>query len=129
MNPEEPINMTLSIKRQMVWDSVPCPRVPEMLPAMGLVLGSQEVIDMEHRASHRRLQRLAPIYPYVLMTSALAGEVIGRAILEDQGMEPSDEDLERYVAVVQAGVMAVLSNLADMDLVGIGGGYGSGLLG
>lgn len=122
---DEPISIDNLIKRRMVWDCLPHDVVPTSLAKMGLLPGSESGNKIEHRDSHKRLSKLGLIQGELLLFSVVAGEIIGRAILENQGLDSSeiDElDLQNYLKAVHAGVVGVLSALVDGELVTINTG-------
>lgn len=122
---EEPISIDDLVKRRMVWDATPCSSAREMIRKVGLVPSSEAGYRVEHRASHVRINRLIPIEDELILYSGCAGEILGRAILENQGIEVgeglSDPDLQHYIKVVHAGVVAVLANLVDEGIVSLNG--------
>jgi hypothetical protein len=117
----EPLDLTPSIKKKLVRDAMPCDQVDRFLRVMGLFPGSPEVEEMEHRASHHRLNQVAPINPMLLQVASLSGEVIGRGILENQGIAPDEELIASYQKVARAAAQTVIANLIDMNLLHIGG--------
>lgn len=119
---DDNINTDLLLKRQLVWDIVPCKQVQEMMPKMGLIPASESGNNREHKDSHKRLNNLGLIEEHVVRTAVLAGEVVGRAILENQGIEVSgldDPQLQQYMKAVQAGVVGSISVLIDGGVLGI----------
>lgn len=121
MNEPEHVDIGKILRRRMCWDIVPCEHVEDSLIANGLVPGSEEGNEIEHLASHRRLDALAPINQWVLLSSKIAGEVLGTAILEshENGLSESDTQAHRLqcVQLVQAGTQAVLASLIDQQVV------------
>lgn len=117
----EPIDLTVATRKKLIHDVTPCGTADRFMRAMGLVPGSPEVEEMEHRASHRRLNQTAPISNVITTVASLAGEVIGRCILENQGLEPDPETVASYQKVARTASQAVIANLLDMNLLHIGG--------
>jgi hypothetical protein len=123
---EKPLDLLPLIKRRMAWDVVPCPDQPDILKKMGLLPGSEQGNDLEHKASHVRLNQIAPIQHWLSVMSGAAGEAAARAILESHGIEV-DEGLENpqmqhYIRVVYATSVAVVANLLDYGIIEFGKG-------
>lgn len=128
----EPISqadLLASVKRKLIWDIVPCSRVLEFMPKMGVVPGSEEGEAVEHRASHERLNSVLPIVAIVTRLGLLGGEVASRAILENQGIEPTDAVIQQQSLVAAGVTQAVIANLIEMGLIDITGKVYRGLLG
>jgi hypothetical protein len=62
-----------------------------------------------------------PIIESLRTTAGLAGEVVGRSILENQGMAPDEELIETYRKVARASAQAVVANLIELNLLHLGG--------
>lgn len=113
--------------RNMVWDLLPCDQANIFLPKMGLTAASEEGFETEHAASHRRINRLLPMADVLSVTTGIAGQIVGRAILDSQGEDVgTGEDhphLEHYSAVIHQGAVAIIANLIDQGVLRIGGSY------
>ena len=123
MNEPEVVDIAKILRRRMCWDIIPCEDVEATLSKHGLVPGSEEGNEIEHLASHRRLDALAPINQWLTLTSRIAGEVLGTAILESHGNGPMESNSEQqrgqYVQLVMAGAQAVMASLLDQGVVRI----------
>jgi hypothetical protein len=120
-NNDTPIDIVALLTRRMIWDTVPCSKAAATIPKFGLMPASAEGDDFEHRASHSRLNRLAPITDELTTYSTVAGTVIGRAILDSHGSDGT-EDVTQYINLVRAGVQTVMANLISDGLIHINGG-------
>lgn len=118
---EEPLDLTVATRKRLIHDVTPCGTADRFMRALDLIPGSPEVEEMEHRASHHRLNQTAPISMAIATIASLAGEVIGRCILENQGLEPDPEMVTSYQKVAITASQAVIANLLDMNLLHIGG--------
>lgn len=124
------VDPTASWKRKMMWDIIPCDRVEQFMPKMGVTPASAEGEKVEHRLSHERLDTLAPILGVLTQLGILGGEVAVRAILENQGNDDPDPAFVAQYAMVGAAVSrAVIGNLIELGLIDITGGVYRGLLG
>jgi len=123
---EEPIDLKPIIKRKMIWDIIPCPDAAEIIEMLGLVPGSHGGQELEHAASHRRLNRLQPILEPLQLLSGVAGEVVGRTILEHQGIDIEndldDTYLQHYIRTSVGTTVAVVANLVDYGVLCLGEG-------
>lgn len=109
------------LKKKLVHDILPCDDWRRFMAGNGLIPASEDVETMEHAASHMRLNQLTPIISSIRTLSSLAGEVVGRSILEDQGMGSDERALESYRKVAMVSADVVIANLIEMNLIHIGG--------
>lgn len=123
---EPAIDLMPVIRRKLVWDILPCPTQGAELVKYDLIPGSVEGDEVEHRQSHTRLNRLIPIDKTVKLLSAMAGEIVGRCILESQGVDVDDAlgeaQIAQFAKVATASTIAVLANLVDQEIISIEGG-------
>lgn len=132
MSEEEQINLTPLWIRRLVWDSLPHSKVAEYLPMYNLMPGSEEGHEMEHRDSHRRIEKLNPIAEILSATTRLTGTVLGKAILEFKGITDPDlteSAVQAYTTAVHAGSVAILATLLDEGLIEITDKDKNGFLG
>lgn len=107
--------------KRLLWDIVPCPSVSEMLPLMGLIPDSADVAEMEHVASHQRLQNLEPMSGLLEILVPLVSGITASAMLVNSGNQVDEETAlglqHHHSRVVRSAVYAVLANLLDMGLI------------
>jgi hypothetical protein len=123
------------LTKRLAWDIVPCSEVERLIPLMGLTPDSPDVSDMEHRASHDRIDALEPMREMLALLIPIVSGVTASAMLVNSG-NPVDEEtaavLQRHHSVVvRAGVVAILANLLDMGIISYADGvqFGEQLLG
>ena len=119
---EEQINLTPLWIRRLVWDALPHNEVVDYLPKFGLMPGSPEGHEMEHRDSHKRIEKLVPIADILAATTKLTGTVLGKAIVEHTGItnpELVERTIRAYTTSVHAGSVAILATLLDEGLIQI----------
>lgn len=123
---DEEIDLKPSITRKMIWDIFPCPIQTEVIERMGLVPSSEGGAALEHAASHRRLNRLVPIVDSLELLSAVAGELVGRTILEHQGTDIGtdleNQYLDQFIRASVGTTVAVVANLVDYGILCLGDG-------
>lgn len=117
---EESVDGRPLMLRNLAWDMLPCDIVEEYLTSKGLP-ASKEVAEMEHEASHARLNQVGPIYPVMTLIAHLVGETQVGAIamqhpelLDKDGVE---EATMVYATQIAASSLAMLSMLIELDLV------------
>ncbi|MFF1701302.1 hypothetical protein [Streptomyces sp. NPDC058252] len=121
--------------KRLLWDIIPCPDVDKMLPLMKLTPDSEEVREMEHRASHERLQEIMPLKDMLDLLTPLVSGITASAMLVNSGIQADEETavaLQRHHSqVVRASLVAVIANLLDMGIIEYGNGvqFGEQLLG
>lgn len=115
-----------ALKRQITWDMINHPDMyrAEVQEKFGLAPASEDVLDMEHAASDRRLFALNPVYPRVRKLTSLASTVAHQAMLNNYGVSDSDDDNSQALAVVGTVCMAlttaVLASLLEEGLIVLG---------
>uniref|UniRef100_A0AAU3I5R7 Uncharacterized protein n=1 Tax=Streptomyces sp. NBC_01393 TaxID=2903851 RepID=A0AAU3I5R7_9ACTN len=123
------------LTKRMAWDIVPCTEVEALLPLMGLTPDSKDVSDMEHSASHARIDALAPLKEMLALLIPIVSGITASAMLVNSGKSVDEETaaiLQRHHSVVvRAGVVAVLANLLDMGIISYADGvqFGDQFLG
>jgi hypothetical protein len=121
--------------KRLLWDIVPCPDVPGMIPLMKLTPDSPDVSEMEHRASHERLNEVRPVKEMLDLLVPLVSGITASAMLVNSGISADEETavaLQRHhSSVLRAGVVAILANLFDMGIITYAEGvqFGEQLLG
>jgi hypothetical protein len=121
--------------KRLLWDIVPCPDVPGMIPLMKLTPDSPDVSEMEHRASHERLNEVRPVKEMLDLLVPLVSGITASAMLVNSGISADEETavaLQRHhSSVLRAGVVAILANLFDMVIITYAEGvqFGEQLLG
>jgi hypothetical protein len=109
------------LAKRLVWDIIPCGSVDEMIPLMNLVPDSPDVSDMEHKASHARLEQVLPLGEMLSLLVPLVSGITASAMLVNSGIPTDDETavaLQRqHSQVVRSGVVAILANLLDMGII------------
>ncbi|MFE4681565.1 hypothetical protein ACFRNJ_12105 [Streptomyces sp. NPDC056721] len=123
------------LTKRLAWDIVPCGEVEGLIPLMGLTPDSKDVSDMEHAASHDRIDALTPLKEMLALLIPIVSGITASAMLVNSGKSVDEETaalLQRHHSVVvRAGVVAVLANLLDMGIIEYANGvqFGDELLG
>ncbi|RZU35965.1 hypothetical protein EV284_3448 [Streptomyces sp. BK022] len=123
------------LTKRLAWDIVPCSEVERLIPLMGLTPDSPDVSDMEHKASHDRIDALAPLKEMLALFIPIVSGITASAMLVNSGNSVDEETaavLQRHHSVVvRAGIVAILANLLDMGIISYADGvqFGDELLG
>jgi hypothetical protein len=119
--PQVDIYTPQMLVKRLLWDIVPCPQVPQMIPLMKLSPESPDVAEMEHRASHERLAQVLPLKEMLDVLGPLVSGITASAMLVNSGISADEETavaLQRHhSSVLRAGMVAVLANLLDMGII------------
>ena len=115
------------LRKRLIWDIVPDPKIRKFSPRMGVTPGSEEGDVVEATDSHRRRQNLLPLMPLVQIAAWTAGEVTSRAKMLDSSDDVSsvgdvlvlggEHDV---IAEVTQATMAVIANLIEMEILTYG---------
>jgi hypothetical protein len=127
--PDGVFDETLLVKRKIAWDIIPHDEVPATLDALGMVVGDQDVLDLEHQESHARQSPLLPMSLFVQAFTALATDVYSTAYLrpvEDEDLGAAAEEikqrfLDQNFEIARAVVFAVLGQLVENGFLQPGG--------
>lgn len=107
--------------KRLLWDIIPCPDVDKMIPLMKLTPDSDEVSEMEHRASHERLAEVMPLKDMLDLLTPLVSGITASAMLVNSGIQADEETavaLQRHHSqVVRASLFAVIANLLDLGII------------
>jgi hypothetical protein len=111
----EPVDFKPLLTRRFTWDTLPCSQVAELLPKLGLVVGSEEGIDIEHRESHARMAKVFPLEKLFQAYSEILGVVLTTALTHNAGVELPSEDSVGFAAqnaeVVLCSARAIVAQL------------------
>ena len=108
--------------RQVIYDTMLMPS-EEIASKMGLPPVSDEVSEMEERASQDRLSRLSMLLPFIDSHADIAARIAASAYLIDDAevAELADENLEQLVdlfrTVALASSVSCVSTLFSLGLV------------
>lgn len=119
------IDLTPLITRRIAWDMLPHDHVIDTLQEMGLVLGDQQILDMEHKESHKRQEKMADLLPIVRKFSKIAASVFTEAFMhpvEDSDLPEGvrDQFNNQNSELINAGVFAVIGQLLDAGVLTLG---------
>lgn len=122
--PEDLLSGSFTVEmlaKRLLWDMVPCGDIDKVLPYTGMTPDSPEVREMEHRASHQRLNALVPMVELLNVLTPLVSAITSSAMLINSGNIAdgvSASALEKHhFAVVQAGVVGTLATLLDLGII------------
>jgi len=108
--------------RQSVYDAMLEP-AEEIAVAMGLPPISDEVAEMEERASQRRLERIAQLLPFLESHSEIAAKIAVHAYLlqDNKKLEIDEEEKDNLLGlfriVALSASISSLSSLVDLELL------------
>lgn len=109
------------LAKRLLWDIVPCDAVAVMVPLMNLLPSSEEVDEMEHQASHERMENVRQLMPLIETLTPLVSGITASAMLVNSGVN-ADAELalalkKQHSQVVRASSIAILANLLDMGII------------
>lgn len=109
--------------RQYAWDMIPCEKVDDFMPVWDMIPGSMDVAEMEHAASHRRLDRVLAVAPDFAEQCAQAAKVATAVIFRlDQNDGAIAEEIIGTVeyqntVVVYGASLAIIADLMESGLL------------
>jgi hypothetical protein len=112
-----------TLRRKLMYDLFPHTMLTEGFAALGIVPGSDEVVDLEHMASHVRDAKMSStLHQVTLFIGAIAGEVLASAQLmgsDAKGLPAEKKQQYRYeiAQVVQVASVAVVAELLDLGVI------------
>lgn len=119
--PQETLFTQEMLAKRLLWDIVPCEDVPGMLPLMNLSPDSDEVAEMEHKASHTRLDAVVPMGSVLRLLVPITSAITASAMLVNSGNEVGSEEAlafrNHHHQILAVGITAVLASLIDMGVI------------
>jgi len=119
------------LMRRIAWDIIPCEEVADLFPKLGLVPASDEVFDMEHDESHRRIDLCGPLVNYIEVFAEITNQVIKAYMLRETEDEASGITaayvellVQQNLSVMRRGIYATLAQLLDTGVIVIGEDHG-----
>lgn len=110
--------------RQVIYDTMLMP-AEEIAEAIGLPPISDEVAEMEERASQERLERLATLIPFIDSHADIVSKIAASAyMLEDDGSEDMkltlgdlDDMTKLFRLVALSSALSCISTLFSLNLI------------
>jgi len=111
--------------RQTIYDTMLMP-AEEIAEAMGLPPISEEVSEMEERASQERLERFAHLIPFIDSHAEVCSKIAIAAYLIEEEDSPkeekyTDEDVDSLIKMFRlvslSATMSCLSTLFNLELI------------
>ena len=106
------------LAKRLLWDTVPCEIAVPAAALMGMSPASEDVEEMEHRESHRRMVQAAPVVPYLrgmafdTAKAVMAAQYVAHEVETDQ--EELNEAAAKMSIIVYQSTLAILANLLDV---------------
>lgn len=121
---EESMDALPLLIRRIAWDVVPHDQVESVFPKLGLVPASDEVFEMEHEDSHRRIDLCDPLVVHIEMFAEITNQVIKAAMVNAVEDDPSgismaylDLLMQQNLSVMRRGIYATLAQLLDTGVI------------
>lgn len=109
------VDMTPLLARRFAWDTTACADVPDLLTELGLVHGSPEGMEVDHRESHERMAQVLPLESPLRAYAGIVGTVLTTSILAHYDTDMTEEDelgfAQQNAEVILAGARAIVSQL------------------
>lgn len=110
-----------AIFRGMLRDIVACSDYDDVCLLLGLVPAGPEVDEVEHLASHYRIERFMPVAAEALNHADVAANVLCRLTrLSGDEREVDEDSLAMFNFVTRAACTAVISQLLESGALEIG---------
>jgi len=110
------------LTRRLAWDMLPHLYSPIVLRRLELLPPGDEGEDLEHEDSHRRLDPLLAIEPYLRPILPIVKDVICAAMLVDEDGSPTPLNEEVVGEIVRASCVGVLAHLVNQEVVQVNDG-------
>jgi hypothetical protein len=109
------------LAKRVLWDVVPCSMATDVSKLLGLPPASEDVEEMEHQESHRRLVAASMVAPFVqAMAQDAAQSVVAALSLSEFNEIDDQERLEaaaRLFPMLFQTAYAIIGNLMDVGLL------------
>jgi len=122
MNNKEGIDARLLLTRRLAWDMLPHSLPPSVLRRLGLVPASEEGEEMEHVASHLRLDQLVGIEQQLKPVLPIVKDIMCAAMLVDLDGSSAFLNEEEIGEIVRASCVGMLAHLVNLEVVQVNDG-------
>jgi hypothetical protein len=127
--PDGYVDMTPVVRRKIAWDMLPHDEVIPTFEALGIVIGSHDVLTLEHQESEARQQSMMPLLPLGQVLAGIATEVFGAAYLRPVPDGEITDDMkarfnEQNFQVIRSAVFAVIGQFLESGMLRMAGPAG-----
>lgn len=107
------------LRRQLFWDMYAHHQAkdPEVQKKIGIGPASPEVMDMEHTASHDRLDGLCCLPLHIRYLSGIAASLTVGGILDVPDEESRQEIVDQYGSLFSVATTAIVADLVSRGLL------------
>lgn len=122
----ERIDFKPMLLRRFAWDTMACDEVDALLGKLGLVVGSDEGREIDHRQSHQRMAQVLPLESMLGAYAEVMGTVLTTALIEGAGVsgQMAEQDVLRFAGqnsqIVLAGARAIVAQLMFQGILQFG---------
>jgi hypothetical protein len=109
------------LAKRVLWDVVPCSMATDVANLLGLPPTSEDVEEMEHQESHRRMVAASLVAPFVQAMAQDAAKSVVAALSLSELNEIDDEEREdaasRLYPMLFQTAYAIIGNLMDVGIL------------
>lgn len=118
--------------RKYTWDVTPCNVAPAVMITFGLIPGSEEGMEVEHKASHARLDLQDPIQDEIATAAAFAARALAAYALRlDHNQYPIElisAVTTQFAESIHIGTTSIIANLLSDGYLQLGPMAGKGVV-
>lgn len=122
------LDLTPLMKARLVWDVIDHDAMREWMPRLGLTPASEESMELDHLACHRRAQLAMPVSGLVDTLASLLAEIHGTYVIHEAGdlvppgqrAEAAAEYADVAYRMIQSSALAIVSELLQEGLLAYG---------
>jgi len=122
MNNIEGIDARPLLTRRLAWDMLPHSLTPAVLQRLGMVPPCEEGEELEHIASHHRLDPLIEIEDQLLPVLTVVKDIMCAAMLVDLDESPTSLNEAEIGEIVRASCVGMLAHLVNVQVVQVNDG-------
>ena len=127
MKPEA-LDITAVVQQRLAWDIVSCEEISEVWSHLNLVAPSEDVAEVMHAESHRRMETVEPLGLIGDVYIALASDIISRLMSkhyeEEHGQMPSDAEQsimrQQNQEVIRGAIYPIIAHLLETGMLKLG---------
>jgi hypothetical protein len=124
---DAPIDITAALQQRLAWDIIPCDVISNYWETLDLVPPQEDVAEMAHQESHKRMMTVAPLLPAGEVFVILATDIISHIMISNMSSMDADEQKQAVgvmVAqnreVVRGAFYPILAHMLESGYIQLG---------
>jgi hypothetical protein len=122
------LDITAVIQQRLAWDIVSCDEIRETWKYLDLVQPSEDVAEVAHLESHKRLRTVEPLAligdVYITLAADIISKLMAKHFEEQNGCMPTDTERSVMMAqnneVIRGALFPIIAHLMETGMLQLG---------